>query len=37
MTTAVHSDEPVTALITRVTYRAVITVLDGSAVVWRDL
>ncbi len=37
MTTAVRSDEPVTALVTHVTYQAVITVLDGSAVVWRDL
>jgi hypothetical protein len=37
MTTAVRSDEPVTALVTQVTYQAVITVLDGSAVVWRDL
>jgi hypothetical protein len=37
MTTAVRSDEPVTALVTQVTYQAVITVLDGSAVVWGDL
>jgi len=37
MTTAVRSDEPVTALVTHVTYQAVITVLDGSAVVWRHL
>ena len=36
-TTAARSDEPVTTLATQVTYQVVITVLDGAAVVWRDL
>jgi acyl dehydratase len=34
--TSVRSDKPVTTLDTQVTNQAGITVLDGSAVVWRD-
>ncbi len=34
--TSVRSDKPVTSLDTRVTNQAGITVLDGTAVVWRD-
>ena len=34
--TSVRSDKPVTTLATRVTNQAGITVLDGTAVVWRD-
>jgi acyl dehydratase len=34
--TSVRTDKPVTTLATRVTNQAGITVLDGSAVVWRD-
>ena len=34
--TSVRTDKPVTTLATQVTNQAGITVLDGSAVVWRD-
>jgi len=34
--TSVRSDKPVTTLATQVTNQAGITVLDGTAVVWRD-
>jgi acyl dehydratase len=34
--TAVRADKPVTTLATRVTNQSGITVLDGTAVVWRD-
>ena len=34
--TSVRSDKPVTTLATRVTNQAGTTVLDGTAVVWRD-
>jgi acyl dehydratase len=34
--TSVRSDKPVTTLATRVTNQSGITVLDGTAVVWRD-
>jgi hypothetical protein len=34
--TSVRSDKPVTTLSTRVTNQAGTTVLDGTAVVWRD-
>ncbi len=34
--TSVRSDKPVTSLATRVTNQAGTTVLDGTAVVWRD-